>query len=273
MNKKLKPFLRWAGGKNWLIKIIDQYLPSDFNSYHELFLGGGSILVHLLNNKLIKDKAYLSDINSDLILTFSTVKSNNERLISDLKKHKNEKDYYYKLREKIYIDPIKKSSRFIFLNRTSFNGIYRENLKGQYNVPFGNKQYKQLFDLKNIRELSDSFSNCHFSPEDFEKHYDKIQKDDFVFLDPPYTVAHENNSFVKYNQKIFSWYDQERLKEFITEIDKKGAYYLLTNAAHESIKKLYGKTGNIYTEKRYSVIGGKKARRDLYSEYLITNIK
>jgi len=272
-NRKIKPFLRWAGGKNWLIKVIDQYLPSEFNTYHELFVGGGSILIHLLNKELIKTNAILSDINTDLILTYNVVKNDADSLILDLKKHKNEKQYYYNIRAKKYRDPIKRSSRFIYLNRTSFNGIYRENLKGQYNVPFGNKQYKELFDYKNLKELMNPFSNCQFIPDDFENQFDNIKRNDLVFLDPPYTVAHENNSFIKYNQKIFSWKDQERLKYFVSEIEKKGAYYLLTNAAHQSIKDLYKSVGNIHTEMRYSVIGGKKARRELYSEYLITNIK
>jgi len=271
--KNTKPFLRWAGGKNWLIKNIESYLPDNFNNYFEPFLGGGSIFIYLKTKGLIKNKAYLSDINPELINSYNAVKSNIDKLIDLLLDHKNEKDYYYNLREKLFDDDLQKASRFIFLNRTSFNGIYRENLNGKYNVPFGFKDYKELFDFENFRNLNTIFQGCEFASIDFEKLKKRIKQKDLVFIDPPYTVAHGLNGFVKYNQKIFSWSDQMRLNKFLEYIKEKEAYFIMTNAHHESIIELFRDTGEIYIQSRPSLVGGKGAKRAKYKEVIISNIK
>jgi DNA adenine methylase len=265
------PFLRWAGGKTWLIKDLEQYLPATFNNYHEPFLGGGSVFIHLKSNGLIKYRSYLSDKNRDLINSYNVVKSNSDELIECLLTFRNEKDNYYFLREQNFANRIQRAAQFIFLNRTSFNGIYRVNLRGQYNVPYGFKKYSKLIDVENFKELSYLFKNSFFKSCDFEETIQRININDLVFLDPPYTVAHENNSFVKYNQKIFAWEDQERLMNFIEQIKRKGAYFILTNAAHKSISTLFHDISKKYEMNRFSVVGGKNAGRHLISEYLFSN--
>lgn len=271
-DKNIKPFLRWAGGKTWLTKEIDNYLPDSFNNYFEPFIGGGSIYINLKSRNIIQNYSYLSDINKDLINAYRIIKKYPKELVEDLEKHRNESDYYYKMRSAIFANPIEQASRFIYLNRTSFNGIYRENMNGIYNVPYGNKHYAELFDTENILELSSLFKKSYFSIGDFKQKLNKIQPRDLVFIDPPYTVAHGNNGFIKYNQKIFSWKDQIRLNEFIGFIKEKGAYFIMTNAYHESILELFSDHGDISVLSRYSVVGGKMAKREKYKEIILSNI-
>jgi DNA adenine methylase len=267
----LKPFLRWAGGKTWLLKDINNYLPEKFNNYYEPFLGGGSVYIYLKSTGKIQNDAFLSDRNTELINAYNVIKNESSKLIEILKEYKNEKEFYYFLRNQKYSNNIQKAAQFIFLNRTSFNGIYRVNLKGEYNVPFGFKEYKILFDFDNLLKLKDKFQDASFISCDFEETLEKVQKNDLVFLDPPYTVAHENNGFIKYNQKIFAWEDQERLAGYIELIKAKQAYFILTNAVHFNINNLFQKVGAKYILNRYSVIGGKGAKREEISEYIFTN--
>jgi DNA adenine methylase len=266
-----KPFLRWAGGKQWLIRDIFSYLPKKFNSYHEPFLGGGSVFVHLKGQGLINGESILSDLNRDLINSYVTVRDDVETLIKRLRTFKNEEAFYYDVRSKKPQSDVGRAAQFIFLNRTSYNGIYRVNLLGEYNVPFGRKNYLQLFDFDNLTSLSELFDGSHFHQQDFYSSLDFISKGDLVFLDPPYTVAHEHNGFVKYNQKIFQWADQERLRDYIEILKKRKAHFILTNAAHQSIEKLYRGVGKKFVLTRNSVIGGKFAKRDRYREFLFVS--
>ncbi|SHG01385.1 DNA adenine methylase [Salegentibacter echinorum] len=266
-----KPILRWAGGKRWLIKQINDYLPGNINNYYEPFAGGLSILIYLLNNQKIRNISTASDTNPHLINFYNTLKQDPERLINSLKSFKNTEDNYYKERAKNRRTNHTRAAKFLYLNRTSFNGIYRENLKGEYNVPYGKKSYDQLFDYDQIYYLSEIFQNTLFENEDFAHIDNFAERDDLVFLDPPYTVAHENNGFVKYNQKIFSWEDQIRLKDMVERLDNRGVNYILTNAKHISIEHLYQGIGNIHNVSRSSLIGGKGAKRSKYNEIIITN--
>jgi len=271
INCNAKPILRWAGGKTWLLKDIHNYLPKKFNNYYEPFIGGGSVYIHLNSTNRIQNKAFLSDQNSDLINAYNVIKNEPNSLIELLKEFKNEKDFYYYLRGQNFTNNIQQAAQFIFLNRTSFNGIYRVNLKGEYNVPFGFKTYKTLFDFDNLIKLSQMFQNTFFNSCDFENILEDIKKNDLVFLDPPYTVAHENNGFIKYNQKIFAWEDQIRLAAFIEKLKSKKAFYIMTNAAHNNIDNLFQDIGKKHKLKRFSVVGGKGAKREEISEYIFTN--
>lgn len=271
INCNIKPFLRWAGGKTWLLKDIHTYLPTKFNNYYEPFIGGGSVYIHLKSIQKIQNKAFLSDQNCDLINAYNVIKNEPKYLIELLKEFKNEKDFYYYIREQKFTNNNQKAAQFIFLNRTSFNGIYRVNLKGVYNVPFGFKAYKTLFDFDNLMKLSQMFQNTCFNACDFENILEDVKKNDLVFLDPPYTVAHENNGFIKYNQKIFAWEDQVRLADFIEKLKSKQVFFIMTNAAHYNIDNLFQDIGRKQKLKRFSVVGGKGAKREEINEYIFTN--
>lgn len=270
---KVKPFLRWAGGKRWLTKSIKDFLPKEFNNYHEPFLGGASIFLYLKANNLIKKESFLSDFNTELINAYTQIKLNSDEVIKGLNKLKNTKDDYYGIRSSKPRTSINQAIRFIYLNKTSFNGLYRVNLKGEYNVPYGFKETKDLFEFNNIKNISNLLNqNVNISSDDFFSVIDNVQANDLIFLDPPYTVAHENNGFIKYNQKIFLWDDQERLANLLLRITEKKAFFILTNAAHESIEKLFSDLGKRHKVQRSSNIGGKGASRKKVNEYIFTNI-
>jgi DNA adenine methylase len=267
----VKPFLRWAGGKTWFLKTIEQFLPYRFRNYYEPFLGGAAVFFHLKQQGKLKANGVLSDLNQDLIDCFLQIRDNVEKVIKNLKTYQNEKDFYYHIRKFTPFSAEEKAAKFIYLNRTSFNGIYRVNLEGVYNVPYGFKTYKVLFDYDNLRRTSALLQGTHIISQDFQNCLKPVEKGDLVFLDPPYTVAHKNNGFIKYNQKIFAWCDQHRLSEAIKKIVDKGAYFILTNAAHPSIDELFCTYGIKVELRRFSVIGGKKAKREIKSEHVFSN--
>lgn len=267
----LKPFLRWAGGKTWFTKHIEDYIPNNFNDYYEPFIGGGAVFFYLKSKGIIKNKAYLSDSNADLINTYKVLKKNPNELFKILKTHIDSEDNYYKMREIQYENPIEKAAQFLFLNKTSFNGIYRVNKQGKYNVPYGKRNLKELYDFDHLKAISKSFKKTYFSVSDFKERCKSAKSNDFVFIDPPYTVAHENNGFVQYNQSIFSWKNQLQLAKITSEFEEKEVNFIVTNAYHDSIKEIY--TSGTKTQLfRASTIGGKGATRAKYKEIIITNI-
>lgn len=265
---KIKPILRWAGGKNWLIKHLHTILPLDgFNNYHEPFLGGAAIFLSINPNK----KSYLSDLNKELIETYMAVRDCPAQIIDMLKTYKNEENFYYKLRELEPSNIVEHAARFIYLNQTSFNGIYRVNLNGKYNVPYGHRN-KDFLEAENLLKVSTRLKKASLYFADFDECIKNIKKNDLVFLDPPYTVSHNNNGFIKYNQKIFSLDDQVRLSSLIDKIRGKDAYYILTNAAHKTIIEIFEKGDRFIEMNRASLIGGSKAKRGQTSEYIFTNV-
>lgn len=268
---KARPFLRWAGGKSWLLKDINQFLPSAIQNYYEPFLGGAAIFFYIKQYCDIQGKIVLSDKNKELINCYIQVRDNVEKIIEIIQEYRNEKDVYYRIRAEIPKSNIEKACRFLYLNRTSFNGIYRVNLNGVYNVPYGFKKYKTLFDYGNLRKASKVIANAEILFQDFQRSAINLKKDDLIVLDPPYTVAHGNNGFIKYNQNIFAWRDQERLAKVIKQVIKKEANFILTNAAHPSIESLFGSFGLKHELSKYSVIGGRKAKREMKKEYVFHN--
>lgn len=262
-----KPFLRWAGGKTWLLKHLDK-LSVDFNFpvYHEPFLGGGSVFFSLQ-----PQSAILSDTNRELISTYKALKDNVNNVIRELKLFKNTEKQYYDIRATAFRGKYQKAAQFIFLNQTSFNGIYRVNLKGVYNVPYGYRNV-EIFNEDRLKEISRLLQTAELYDGDFSSHEKTIKKGHLVFLDPPYTVTHNNNGFIKYNQKLFSIEDQKRLSEFIDVIKEKQAFYILTNAAHSAIETLFEKGDHKIKLKRASLIGGTNAQRGNYEEIIFTNV-
>jgi DNA adenine methylase len=269
MKKRISPFLRWAGGKNWLIKHLDSIIPQNgFKNYHEPFLGGASVFLSLQPPK----KSFLSDLNKDLIDTYISVQSDTDKIIQVLRTYKNSEDFYYYLRDKEIQDPIERAAKFVFLNQTSFNGIYRVNLKGVYNVPYGHRT-KDFLEPEILRHVSNSLREATLFHGDFSLTEQNIKKNDLVFLDPPYTVSHNDNGFIKYNQKLFSLDDQQRLSNLIDFIKRKDAFYILTNAAHTTILEIFEKGDLLIPLQRANLIGGTNAKRGHTTEYIFTNLK
>ena len=268
--ERIKPFLRWAGGKTWFIDHLQALLDGQhFANYYEPFLGGGSIFFSL---SVTDAAATLSDANTELIDTYISIRDNVEEVIQYFATYENTSDFYYKLREKEPTDPFERAARFIYLNHTSYNGLYRVNRKGKYNVPFG-KRKSDTIDIEEIRKASRALVGANLLSGDFENRGDVIHEGTLVFLDPPYTVSHNDNGFVQYNQSIFSIEDQARLARYIQFIMDRGAYFILMNAAHNAIREIFADCGRSMLVERQSLIGGKNAKRGLTSELVFTNIE
>jgi len=265
----VKPFLRWAGGKTWLIKYQERLISKiDFNNYHEPFLGGAAFFLSINHQNI----SFLSDLNSDLIDTYVELRDHPERIIEILLTYQNSREFYYHIRGLKFDDPTERAARFIYLNQTSFNGIYRVNLNGEYNVPYGYRN-KEFLDANNLKNVSLKLRKTSIFQADFDVIRENVKCKDLVFLDPPYTVSHNNNGFIKYNQRIFSLNDQYRLSELIEFIKRKGAFYILTNAGHPKIVEIFEKEDKRIELSRASLIGGKNAKRGSVKEYVFTNIK
>lgn len=264
--KSIDAFLKWAGGKRWLINNYSHLFPEDYNDYYEPFLGSGSVFFALRPKKSI-----LSDINQDLVNTYIAIKENPKNVTKLLKKHHSLhcKEYYYTLRKSKPRTPASIAARLIYLNRTCWNGLYRVNKKGFFNVPIGNRT-NILRDTDNFEFVSESLKNSKIVNSDFESLIKKAKCNDLIFADPPYTVKHNLNNFVKYNDKLFSWDDQVRLKDCLDKATSRGAKFIVTNADHESIHELYSDY-SITPLSRPSTMAANSNNRGQTSEVIIKN--
>ena len=243
-----RPFVKWAGGKKQVIKKIDQHIPDEIKKtkkikkYFEPFLGGGAVFFHLVSKYNIK-YAYLSDINKELILTYKVVKKSPEKLIEELKIHSDNflpkslddrKEYYYAIRDEFNntiedFEPILRASQMIFLNRTCFNGLYRVNREGKFNVPIGSYKNPMICNKENLLNVSKVLKDVKIVCADYSKSENEIDKNSFVYLDPPYLPIKEN-SFTDYDSNGFGIKEQIELSNFCKNIDKKHAKFLLSNS-------------------------------------------
>ena len=264
----IEPFIRWAGGKTWLVPFMNQLTQNlKYNNYYEPFLGGAAIFFSLTPPKHV----YLSDINAELIDTYMAIRDIPDDVIKSLLLLQNTEEDYYRIREMNPPTLSERAARFLYLNQTSFNGLYRVNNQGKYNVPYGYRKTLN-YDIERIRNASTKLQGVRLECSDFAARKYRVKAGDLIFLDPPYTVSHNQNGFIKYNQKLFSIEEQYRLSAYIDYIRKKGAYYVLTNAAHETIYEIFNKGDRVITLDRNSLIGGKNSKREKISEYIFTNI-
>ncbi len=256
------PLIRWPGGKRALISQITERFPAEFNNYYEPFFGGGALFF-----SMAPTSAILSDINHDLINAYIVVRDNPGELIDVLKGYENSETFYYHVRASRPLDLIHKSARLLYLTRLSFNGIYRVNLKGDFNVPYGKKHHLTAFDAEKILEASAALEGVSLSVSDFQEATSTAGVGDLVYFDPPYTVAHANNGFVKYNENIFSWADQIRLSEHARVLAARGCFVAVSNADHASVDALYAGFNKVVI-KRFSVIAASSAFRRQITECL-----
>ncbi len=262
---KVLPFLKWAGGKRWLLAADPSLFVKKVNRYIEPFLGSGAVFFYLK-----PFSALLADSNQDLIETYQAIKDDWRRVEREIIKHHelHNKKYYYKMRDKVFRSPYARAAKFIYLNRTCWNGLYRVNLNGCFNVPIGTKKDVR-YDGDDFEGVATLLQRAKITCSDFEPVIGQAAAGDLVFADPPYTVKHNNNNFIKYNEKIFSWQDQQRLSKCLIKAANRGALIVLTNANHFSIRSLYRDHFDLKVLKRSSVIAADAVRRGEYEELLI----
>jgi len=243
-----RPFLKWVGGKGQLIPQMERFFPLEFNDYYEPFVGAGAVFFWLYRNKKLKDQIILNDKNSELINCYRVIKDDPEALISDLKKHKYEKEYYMDIRnadrnlERFdkWTD-IKKASRTIYLNKTCFNGLYRLNKKGQFNVPMGKYKNPTICDEDNLRAIHKALENVTIVCGDFQDCLKDVEVDDFVYFDPPYHPLSATARFTSYTRDKFTKKDQRRVYGSFRYLSKRECYALLSNSYCDFVLDLYKK--------------------------------
>lgn len=266
------PFIKWVGGKRQLMKDIKQYLPKEFNQYFEPFIGGGAVFFELK-----RENSFINDYNPELTNLYEVIKTNPKALIRDLKKHINTEEYYYAIRA-LDRDPavfkslskVERASRFIFLNKTGFNGLYRVNSKGQNNVPYGKNPNAKIVDEENILACSAALKKTIITTGDFEKIKSHLKKGDFVYLDPPYVPVNATSSFTGYTDQGFDEDMQIRLKEFCDYIDSIGAFFMLSNSYTKFILDLYSEY-TIQVVEANRALNCKASGRGKINEVLVMN--
>lgn len=257
----MKPFLKWAGGKRWLASSGLMPRPDDFENYIEPFLGGGAVFF-----SIAPKSAIVSDVNEELINLYQCIRDVPEEITALMQNHQEAHcaRHFYEVRADAPDSAVKRAARTLYLNRTCWNGLYRVNLKGQFNVPIGTKS--KVFDPDEcFLEVAKRLKNADISCCDFAETIDKATANDFLFVDPPYTVRHNENGFLKYNETIFSWADQVRLHNSLKDAADRGTSIVITNADHPSLHELYA---DFQYRKlfRSSVLAGKNSGRGQTSE-------
>lgn len=266
---RMRPFLRWAGGKSRLLPQIISRLPERANNYFEPFLGCGALFFSLLPDQ---NHSFLSDINSDLVNCFNIIRTNPKEFYEILSGYEYSRDYYYTLRSMDRLNQIEKAARFYFLNRTCWNGLYRVNKKGEFNVPMGKFNKTPTFmKFDKIKEISKTLENVSLKCCDFSDAVDACKEGDFVYFDPPYITGHKNNGFAQYNNRVFSWEDQKRLAKISIKLKENGIKVMISNANHDSIKNLYINDFNINIVNRANTINSNVNNRGLVDEIIITS--
>jgi DNA adenine methylase len=233
----VNPFLKWPGGKRWATSSIVPILAQSLTgTYFEPFLGGGAVFFRLRPRK-----AVLSDINQDLINVYLAVQQNPHDLLTRLKRMPVSYDHYYHVRSSSPRLAVARATRFLYLNRTAFGGIYRLNRQGSFNVPYGGgrRTPAPLWEGHLLLEASRALAGTTIRQSDFEPILDQARMGDAVYCDPTYTVTHDTNGFVRYNETNFAWADQERLAAAAARAARRGALVLVSNAHHPAILNLY----------------------------------
>ena len=293
-----KPFIKWVGGKGQLLSEINKLYPvelgKNINKYAEIFVGGGAVLFDILS-KYKLDEVYISDKNLELINTYKSIRDNVDILIKSLKgmeeqyiplDNENRKDYYYKKREEYNslkinseVNNIEKAVLFIFLNKTCFNGLYRVNKKGEFNVPIGTYKKPKICDEENLKNVSMALKKVKIVYADYRESEEFIDNKTFVYIDPPYRPLNITSSFTSYTENDFSDKEQIELAEYINVLNKKGAKIVISNSDPKNndiddnfFDKLY-KNYNINRVKATRMLNSNASLRGAINELLITNYK
>ncbi len=265
------PLVKWVGGKRQLMYELLNNMPKSYNRYYEPFVGGGALFFELQ-----PDNGYISDMNEELINFYSVVRDNVDELIASLKKHEITKEYFLKIRnmdrtEKYnQVSNVEKASRFIYLNRTCFNGMYRVNSQGQFNVPFGHYKNPRILDEYNLLNCSRLLKRTQVKCGDFSHILSIVKKGDFVYLDPPYVPLSETSSFTSYTKDGFDIEMQFKLRNVCDELNSKGVMFMLSNSDTNVVKELYAEyeIKKVYAKRHINANGYGRGK---ISEILVRN--
>ncbi|MDX2271866.1 MAG: DNA adenine methylase [Cyanobacteriota bacterium] len=263
-----RPFLKWAGGKHQLIAQYQPYFPKEYQTYYEPFLGGGAIFFHLQPKQAI-----LSDINPELVNVYQCVRDHIEALITLLHKHQeaHNHDYYYQIRSATTLDPIWRAARFLYLNKTCFNGLYRENTRGEFNVPIGRYKNPAICNPSLLRLAASALQNICIEVCSFDEILKKAHSPtDFVYLDPPYHPLSPTSSFTSYSRYTFAEAEQIRLRNVMQELTSRRVKVMLSNSDCQFIRELY-QGFHIHTIFAGRAINSQAKGRGKISEVLITS--
>ena len=285
MSEDLKPFVKWVGGKRTLLPYIEELIkPIEdiYNTYYEPFLGGGAILLGLRPKR-----AVVSDLNEELIIAYNQIKNDYASLIEELSTYENNKESYVKIRalskdtheilDLNKFTTLERAARFIYLNKTCFNGIWRENSNGEFNVPYSkNNSYTPATYLNEENTLNISRylndNNIKINHDTYQNTCALAKKNDLVYLDPPYMPLSETSSFTAYTKENFDLKQQENLKVCCDDLDSRGVKFILSNSSHDSINDMYGDRYKVKPVKMSRSINSIGSKRGKIDEFLITNI-
>ena len=278
-NTEYQPFIKWVGGKRGLLSQIIPLLPKEFNNYFEPFIGGGALFFELFSKGVLKNKkVYLFDINAELINAYEVVKNNPTQLVYELElfKQKHSKEFYYEVRawdreeDFLTIDKVLRATRFIYLNKTCFNGLYRVNKKNQNNVPMGSYKNPNICDAKVIYSASEALQNAIIKNCTYKEVLKIASKNDLVYFDPPYYPLTQTASFTSYSEFNFLDKEQNELYEVFKELSDKKCNILHSNSSTEFIKNLY-KDYEIKEILANRFINSKSSERGKISEVIVRN--
>ncbi len=283
------PYLKWAGGKTQLLGVLEKFYPPKFNSYYEPFLGGGAVFFHLCALGRIR-QAKISDSNIALMNSYVAIRNNLGKLVDRLQALQGQvssKSYYYdyarprfnglRLSTGLEGDD-EKAALLIYLNKTCYNGLFRVNRKGDFNVPWGKYKNARIYDEDTLRAVHGCLSKSGISLQcsSYKESLTSAEEGDFVYLDPPYQPLSSTSSFTDYTSKGFTLSDQKGLANTVAELDARGCFVMISNSAHAHVRKFYEKIGSkghfetVYASRAISSVG---TGRGKIAEYLITNYK
>ncbi len=264
------PFVKWVGGKRSIMDALKARLPEDFNHYYEPFIGGGALFFEL--HRTLQGKAYLSDTNFDLVMAYSVVQRAPNELLELLREHaqKHSEEYYYKMRDRHHLqNPAEIAARLLYLNKTCYNGLWRVNSKGEFNVPIGRYKNPGIIQEENIWACNQVLKDVEIQCFNFDKI--KPNESDFVYFDPPYHPT-DDTSFTRYAKLDFTEQNQVRLRDFALDLYKKGVKVMLSNSDTKFIRDLYkNKPFKIATVQAPRFVNCKSNKRNPVNEVLITN--
>ena len=260
--------MKWAGGKQWLAPIAAALVQPGSNSrYFEPFLGGGALFFASQ-----PQCAVLSDLNAELICTYAALRDHVEQLIAELSRYPHDREFFLAIRAKKPRSPVRRAARVIYLNKTAFNGMYRVNARGEFNVPFGTYRSPTICQEERLCRAAEALCGADLRCADFSDATADARAGDLVFFDPPYVTGHQNNGFRKYNAQLFSWHCQERLHDVTQDLVQRGVGVVMTNADHPALRALFTEL-YVTPVRRQSLINSSAADRGPVREALYTSFR